>query len=203
MPVPVTKILILALLGTLPALLGPLSGCARITGPSGVRMQSSSRGTVLAPQVTSAAYTWTDASTADIYVSDIPMQQLSAADSLDELAGSIVHIHMFLRPRPGRTPIETTASTVAVQWVVLARGEVGVYGGGGFMFPAGAPGDDTFGGAIKNGSVRLLAATPGFVDRLGAAEFSAGIRAPQDEAAAALLAHLFEHASSIANQPAQ
>jgi hypothetical protein len=165
---------------------------------SGVRVRSTERAAMLEPRVVSSGYRWQDASTADIYVSDIPMERLAGADSLADLSGSIVRIHMFLRPRPGKTPIATTASSVTIHCAVLARGEVGIYGGGGFLFPAGRPGDSSFGGSIEDGSVRLLASTPGFVDRLGAAEFGAGVVAPEDEAAAAIMEHLFEHASRVA-----
>lgn len=179
-------------------LLPVFGGCSRVLTASGVRVRSMDQAAVLEPRVVSSGYRWQDASTADIYVSDIPMERLAAADSLAELSGSIVRIHMFLRPRPGRTPIETTASTVTIHCAVLARGEVGIYGGGGFLFPAGKPGDNTFGGSIEDGSVRLLASTPGFVDQLGAAEFAAGVVAPEDEAAAAIMEHLLDHAGRVA-----
>jgi len=185
------------------AVLGSASGCSQVMTQSGVRIRSIDEPVVLEPRVVSSGYRWRDASTADIFVSDIPAQRLASADSLEELSGSIVHIHMFLRPKPGKTPIETTASTVTIQCAVLARGEVGIYGGGGFMFPSGAPGDKSFGGSIRNASVKLLASTPGFADRLGAAELGAGIKAPEDEGAAAVMEHLFEYASRVARGEAR
>ena len=187
-----------ALMAPLLALFLTLSGCGRVFTASGLRFESMDQGTVLAPAIAAIGYRADDTSTAEFYISDIPLRELARAESFEELAGTIVHIHLFIRPKPGKTPIQPTASTATIQAVVLARGEVGLYGGGGFMLPAGTPGDDSFGGSIRGGSVRLLAATPGFADRLGAAHFTAGINAPDDEAAAAIMAHLFEQAARIA-----
>jgi hypothetical protein len=175
-----------------------LTGCSRVFTASGVRFQSIDRGTVLAPAVASSGYRAPDTSTAEFYLSDIPLRELAQAESFEELSGTIVHIHLFIRPRPGKTPIETTASSATIQAVVLSRGEVGHYGGGGFMLPAGTPGDDTLGGSIQDGSVRLLSATPGFADRLGAVNFSAGLNTPKDEAAAGVMAHILEQAIQLA-----
>ncbi|MCC7388716.1 MAG: hypothetical protein IT431_08090 [Phycisphaerales bacterium] len=184
----------LAALLTLPL----ITGCSRIFTASGVRFQSIDRGTILAPAIASSGYRTPDTSTAEFYLSDIPLRDLAQAESFEELNGTIVHIHLFIRPRPGKTPIETTASSATIQAVVLSRGEVGLYGGGGFMLPAGTPGDDTLGGSIQDGSVRLLAATPGFADRLGAVNFSAGLSAPKDEGAAGVMAHILEQAIRLA-----
>lgn len=187
-----------AVLAPVVLLLGPLGGCGRVFTASGVRFESIDQHTVLSPVVVAAGYRAADSSTAEIFLSDIPLRDLADAESFEELSGTIVHIHLFIRPRPGRTPIEPTASTATIQAAVLARGEVGLYGGGGFMLPSGTPGDDTFGGSIRGGSVRLLASTPGFADRLGAAGLTAGVSAPLDDAAAAVMAHLFEQAGRVA-----
>ena len=174
------------------------TGCGRVFTASGMRFQSIDQGTMLNPPVVSAGYRAEDASTAEFYLSDIPLRELTQAESFEDLSGTIVHIHLFIRPKPGKTPIEPTASSATVQAIVLSRGEVGLYGGGGFMLPSGTPGDDTLGGSIRSGSVRLLAATSGFADRLGAASLSIGLSAPRDEAATGAMAHLFEEAASLA-----
>lgn len=180
------------------ALLAHMGGCGRVFTASGIRFESMDHGTLLTPSIAAIGYRADDTSTAEFYISDIPLRELARAESFEELSGTIVHIHLFIRPKPGKTPIQPTASTATIQAAVLSRGEVGLYGGGGFMLPSGTPGDNSFGGSIRGGSVRLLAATPGFADRLGAAHFTAGINAPDDEAAAAIMAHLFEQAARIA-----
>ncbi len=192
----------LVLLIPLLAISATLGGCGRVFTASGLRFESIDQHVVLTPALASAGYRAPDTSTAEMFVSDIPLRELARAESFEDLSGTIVRIHLFIRPKPGKTPIQSTASTATIQAAILARGEVGLYGGGAFMLPSGTPGDDSFGGSIRGGSVRLLAATPGFADRLGAARFTAGISTPHDEAAAAIMAHLFEQASQIARDEA-
>lgn len=194
-----TLALLIPLLAALAAL-AHIGGCGRVFTASGVRFESIDQPVVLAPPVAAIGYRADDTSTAEIYVSDIPLRELARAESFEDLSGTIVRIHLFIRPKPGKTPIQSTATTATIRAAVLARGEVGLYGGGGFMLPSGTPGDSSFGGTIRGGSVRLLAATPGFADRLGAANFTAGLNAPDDEAAAAIMAHLFEQASNITRE---
>lgn len=182
----------------LAAMLCLLTGCSRVLQTSGVRFESFENGAVLAPTVTSSGYRAEDRSTADIYLSDIPLRDLNQADSLDDLTGTIVRVRMFVAPRPGKTPIEPTASTATIQAAVLAQGEIGIYGGGAFMLPSGKPGSRSFGGSVQGGSVRLLSATPGFEDLLGASRFTAGIHVANDEAAASILAHVFDQAGRVA-----
>lgn len=179
-----------ALIAVLAALLaaGCLSGCSRgMFTPTGVRLRSHERPVEFGPVPTAVAYIDRDTNTADIYLTDFSRAELAADTPLGDVTGTILHVHMFMRPRPGRTPIETTASTVSFRCAVIAGGQVGVYGGGGFLFPSGEPGDASFGGIIRNASARLLAGTPGFVDRLGAARLDASLNAPRDPALAKLI----------------
>ncbi|MBZ0171274.1 MAG: hypothetical protein K8E66_02740 [Phycisphaerales bacterium] len=183
--------------GALAVFLLGMPGCSRVFAPAGIRFHSIDRDTLLAPAVAASGYRSPDSSSAEFFLSDIPLQDLSRAESFDELAGTIVRVHLFIRPKPGKTPIEPTASTATVQAVVLARGEIGLYGGGAFVLPSGTPGDDTLRASVRGGSVRLMSATAGFVDQLGAASLSAGVSAPLDEAAAGIMAHLFDEASRL------
>jgi hypothetical protein len=176
------------------------AGCSRILSAQGVRLESFQEDAALIPSPVSRAYRAIDQASAEFYLSDIPLRILDDAETFEELEGTIVRVTLFLPPRPGKTPIESTASTATVQAAVLARGEVGIYGGGGFLLPSGRVGDRTFGGTIRDGSVRLLHATPGFVDRLGAARFQAGISAPEDQAGAAVMGHVFDQASRLARR---
>lgn len=180
------------------AAVGSIAGCSRLVHTSGIRIESFDNGSALVPRVVSSGYTATDRSTADLYFSDIPLGDLNQAESFNDLVGTIVRVRMFLVPKPGKTPIEPTASTATIQAAVLSRGEIGLYGGGAFMLPSGEPGDRSFGGSIRGGSVRLLSATPGFADLLGASRFTAGVSTPHDQAAAAILANVFEQASRTA-----
>ena len=88
---------------------------------------------------------------------------------------------MFVRPKPGRTPIQQTAISATVRHLIIAHGQVGLYAGAGFMFPSGKPGDKVFGGSITRADLRLERATPGFTDQLGPAEMTISFAAKRDE----------------------
>eukprot|EP00913_Durusdinium_trenchii_P006007 g5619.t1 len=96
------------------------------------------------------------------------------------ISGQMVHVHMFVRPKPGRTPIQQTAISATVRHLIIANGQVGMYTGAGFMFPSGTPGDKIFGGSITRADLRLERATPGFTDRLGPAEMTISFGARND-----------------------
>lgn len=156
-------------------------GCGGVRGgASGYRLTSIQTRAVLAPTLTSGWFHAADENTADLYLTDLSPEALTSPEALAGATGNIVHVRMLVHPRAGRTPIEASALSAAVVHVVLAGGQIGVYEGGGFFRPSGKATDRTFGGSIVGGSMQLGAATPGFVDRLGTSELSAGVRAVRD-----------------------
>jgi hypothetical protein len=152
--------------------------------------------TVFNPALRTACYKMIDDTSADLYFSDLPADRLAdPGDDLADAAGSILHIHYFLEPSPGNTPIDDTACNVTVRHIVIApvsaaeerKGRarvVGEYGGGGFFFPVGVNGDEVFGGTMRNGTHRLIASTPGFKDVLGPASIGGKMLAARDDALA-------------------
>ncbi|MEM7756130.1 MAG: hypothetical protein AAF297_10905 [Planctomycetota bacterium] len=143
----------------------------------------------LAPNLTRRVYSPRTESSADVYLTDLSPQALTRAlsDPADPTTGTIVHVHLFIRPQPGRTPIEETALSATIRYVILARGQAGVYDGGGFLLPEGKPGGDRFEGTMLDASVRLSAATPGFIDRIGRGSLELDFRAERDEPASELI----------------
>lgn len=173
-------------------LVAPL-GCSRsVTAPTGVRLDGIESSVGLRPRLATKAYMNEDNSVADIYLTDLSDEALQLRAPLDGVSGTIVHVHLFALPKAGKTPIDDTASTAAVRTLVISNGHLGVYGGGGFMLPSGKPGGKSIGGSIRAASVRLTGSTPGFDDKMGAAEFSASVSAPRDEPRARALASRFE-----------
>lgn len=152
--------------------------------PTFVAADSATR---LEPDYDTAVYIPRDRNTADLYFSTIagigqPGMSMRGA------SGSVLHVHMFLKPRAGRTPIDFDASNITVTHYVLAKGAVGVYGGAGFMLPSGTPGDSDFGGRARGVTLRPMARTAGFADRLGWNELSGKLSAERDDARAAEIA---------------
>ncbi len=129
---------------------------------------SNEQPTRLAPRITTRLFDAENRNTADIVLSDLPPEVLTDGDTWRDATGQVVHARMFVQPRPGRTPIEKTACTVTLRYIVLAGdGEYGIYAGGGFLIPDGAPEGEKFKGSIHNATLRLVSATPGFKDLIG------------------------------------
>lgn len=179
-----------------------LTGCGGVGGA--VRLESAAGTTqpgevarLVKPALTTIVYHALDSQTADIFMTDLHPDELDPRNDLSAAAGHLIHVHMFLVPRAGSTPIEKTAVTAVIRHLIISRGQVGVYGGGGFMFTRGRPGDSTFGGSIDRATMRFLAGTDGFVDLLGPAEFSGSFSARLDPPSAQLLAQRFRDLAAL------
>lgn len=165
------------------ALLG-IGGCSH---EAGVTLRSLGEPVELRGPMRLIAYSSDDPNSADIYLTDLPPAALDPGADLRGLSGQVVHLHLFLTPKAGSTPIASDASTVTIRHVVVASGEIGMYGGGGFLNPSGKPGDDELSASLTGGSCRLLTSTPGFQDRLGLCTFSADFRVPKNDEIASLI----------------
>lgn len=136
----------------------------------------------------SAVYTMPDEFTADVYLTNLPISRLGdASDNLADLSGTVVHIHVFLVPAAGKTPIAQHAVNASVRQLVLSSGQAGLYSGGGFVF-TDEPGDSSYAASVRDSSMRLAVASPGFVDQLGQANLTGGFNATLDDKAARLIA---------------
>lgn len=126
---------------------------------------------------------------ADIYMTDIPEQVLKEGGDLSSATGVIVHVHCFLRPRAGKTPIDPDATTaIARVFVLTGNGNAGLYAGGGFFLTDDEPKDKTFSGSLRGATLYLSRATTGFDDLLGPSRLEGGISGRRDEALAGRLA---------------
>ena len=169
--------------------IGGLSACGTITslrGTSGA-LVSSEQPHSLKPSIKARLFDSTDdLNSADIVLSDLPAETLADADAWQHATGQIIHARMFVKPRPGRTPIENTACSVTIRYLVLAGdGVYGLYAGGGFLIPDGSPDGDTFSGEIHNANLRLVSASPGFKDLIGTGRLDLNFRARRDPDAVA------------------
>lgn len=182
------------------ALMGlTLVGC----GVSGrVQLTSNGSGTTIGCSPTEVAYFSTDVNTADVYLTDLPRRALEPNADLKGVSGQFTHLHLFIDPMAGSTPIANSACSATVRHVVVADGRVGVYGGGGFLDPSSAPGGRVLGGKIRDATVRLISSSPDFVDRLGPSRFDAKFRAPRDDAKAKSLGARLRTILELAPPPA-
>jgi len=166
-----------------------LGACGYLRAGIGSRTEfaSTSTSATLRPSLPTRVYTSEDRNTVDLYLTDIDLDTLSEPDTLAGATGQIVHIHMFLRPKPGSTPIDRTAVSVTVRYIVLADGRAGVYAGGGFMLPTGEPDGGRFGGSIPEATLRLAGATEGFDDLIEHGVLTFRGRARRDDEVAEII----------------
>lgn len=175
------------------------SGCWTSTS---LRITSRDEAYVLEPRFVTSVYRMVDVNTADIYLSDIPVEQVAqrlarSAAGEPGVAGVIIHIHLFLMPKAGRTPIEFTASNVSITQLVLSGTSTGVYGGGGFLLPSSSVGSRWLEGRIEGATLRLTRQRGDFIDRLGPSRFAGTVSARRDDEQAAAIGAQFLRAMNI------
>lgn len=167
--------------GALALLALPLAlyGCAAWSADSTVTLTSGDDSAALQPTFTTAVFTQDDPNSIHFYLTDIPDLATPASSGVG-LTGNVLHIHMFLRPYAGRTPIAFTAANTTITHVVLANGAYAVYSGGGFLLPDRFTGGETFSGVIRDATLRPIGSTSGIVDRLGWTTLSGDVAAQRD-----------------------
>ena len=146
--------------------------------------ESEATGRVLKPTFRTAVYRYIDPSTADIFLSDLPLDRLmDPKDELTDVSGNIVHFYMFIVPQAGKTPIDATACNITVRHAVYSEGAMGIYAGAGFA-DIEAPGKSRILGDLLGATLRLAEAGPGFNDPLGPSRMVGSFKADLDEDAA-------------------
>ena len=183
-----------------------LAACLHVGGcasSSSLEIESLDADVTIVPVIRTQIARHVDENTIDIYLSDIPEDRLlaparrggflpAAGTGIDDPSpgnGTILHIRMFVNPRAGRTPIESSASNTTMTCLIIADsiGDnviAGRYGGGGFLLPTTPTTAATFHGSINDGSLRLVSRSPRFADRLGLCEIHTTIAARRDDAVA-------------------
>ncbi|MEM8756774.1 MAG: hypothetical protein AAGF47_03220 [Planctomycetota bacterium] len=188
--------LVFAMLAAALTVLPLAAGCG---GRTSLRLTATDGSSELAPRIITSAYSYEDENTVHIYLTNLSEAELlgswAAADA-DRPVGQMTHIHMFIRPRPGRTPIDANASNTTIRHVILApQSATGVYAGGGFLLPTSAAASGTFKGSISAGTLTLDAASQNFADALGAVRLRSSIRVEEDDELAATIARRLNEAA--------
>ncbi|MAE62199.1 MAG: hypothetical protein CMJ49_12695 [Planctomycetaceae bacterium] len=98
---------------------------------------------------------------------------------IDEPATAL-HLSMFWRPRAGRTAMDERGTNVVVRYVVFEGDQVGVYGGGGFLWTGRGLGA-TLTADVRQALMNLQDRSDGFVDELGLAGASGVFTARRDD----------------------
>jgi len=195
------------LLAVFAALSGPaLTGCAGIGlsgsgSPGSGQVVSEAESTRLELRLPDRAAVVQDRNTADVYLTDLSpatLDRITAGDLGPEVSGTLLHIRIFLNPKPGRTPIADTAASATARLVVVARGQVGVYDAAGFLMPGNSLRKGYASGTLRNAPTRLSRATPGFTDLLGSARMEVGFGARANDETADRIARAIRTLALVA-----
>ncbi|MSR43830.1 MAG: hypothetical protein EXS15_00515 [Phycisphaerales bacterium] len=112
-------------------------------------------------------------------MSDITQETLQDSTSI---YGHVLHVELLWVPKAGHTAVDPAATNTSIRLVVFSGKEIGVYGGGGFAWPTGEPGEPQYGLDIVGSNVSLLAATSGFIDLLSPAQLTGRLTSRLDDA---------------------
>lgn len=141
-------------------------GCSVTPGGSVSTVGSGDRAVRLDSAFENGTFAIESAQTTVVF-SDIPYDELARGTAQN---GQFLHIEVLWRPKAGKTPIDSTATNLSIRLVVVAKGEIGIYGGGGFgWITDGTEDDDRIGIEITGSNLSLLDKTKGFVDLLSPA----------------------------------
>ena len=116
-----------------------------------------------------------EAGDTSMILSTVPLKALQSG-TFEQ--AQIIHMQLMWIPKAGSTPVNSDATNVVIRYVVLVGKEAGVYGGGGFAWPQGTPGEGGLALDVTGSSLSLLESTDGFKDLLSPAELRGWIGGP-------------------------
>jgi hypothetical protein len=133
---------------------------------------------ILGREMVSAAYVRKE-SEDSFWFADVPLESLVAPENGAAVKNAMfVHAQLLWYPKPGMTPLDSTATNLTLRVVIVSEGEVGIYGGAGFARPKGDPTVGPMTLAVEGGTLTLLEKTAGFNDLLSPVGFESVLSAP-------------------------
>ncbi len=102
----------------------------------------------------------------------------------DHLKRALI-VRMFWKPKAAATPLDETATNATVQYIIFsdsqAGRQVGVYSGGGFLFPESDTGQPNLQANIWQATMSLADKSEGFEDTLGPSLLRGRFNAKRDD----------------------
>jgi len=156
-----------------------LVGCTIWSSVGDLKVQSQNADPVILPFTpTNAVYSYNTSGEASFWVSDIPFDELLQGVVTQ---GQIIHLELLWIPKPGKTPMDDSATNASIRHIIIEDGELGIYGGAGFVIPRGKLGKRTAHLSINQASLTLQDNTASFVDLLTPAQLSGDLSAQLDD----------------------
>ncbi len=160
-------------------LLWAWAGCAGPVQHGSLRAQSRGDDPVaLEGEYITAFYADGSSVETSFILSDVALDQLLSGQFSQ---GQMVRVDLLWVPKPGATPMDSSATNVSIQYVIVADGELGVYAGAGFALPEGDASGRSLTVWLRDGSLNLLESTDGFVDLLSPATLTGSFTATHND----------------------
>ena len=139
---------------------------------------------VLQPHCTTIVCTNGFANEGDVWMTDIPLDQLVEGNFLN---GQIIHLQVLWTPVAGKTPLASTSTNLSIEHIIIADGRVGIYGGGGYCWMSGNPekGMQLY---IEDATIAIQEQSNGFLDLLTPATMNGRVRSVPDQTTARQIA---------------
>ncbi len=155
------------------------AGCTGPVGHGSLRAQSLGDDPVaLEGEYITAFYADGSSVETSFVLSDVGLDQLLSGQFS---RGQVVRIDLLWVPKPGATPMDSSATNASIRYVIVADGELGVYVGAGFALPQGDASDASLTVRLRDGSLVLLESTDGFVDLLSPATLTGSFTATHND----------------------
>ena len=139
---------------------------------------------VLRPQCTTIVCTKGFANEGDVWMTDIPLDQLESGEFTN---GQIIHLQVLWTPVAGKTPLASTSTNISIEYIIISEGKVGTYSGGGFGWLAGTP-EKGMKLNIEGATVSIQKQSVGFADLLTPATVVGQVRSIPDQTIARQIA---------------
>ena len=108
-------------------------------------------------------YAYDPSGESTFWLTNVPLEDLLSGNVRD---GQIMHLELLWIPKPGATPMDASATNASIRHIIMADGELGVYGGAGFAMPGSPLGGERVSVTIRDASLSLQERTSGFRDLL-------------------------------------
>ncbi len=155
------------------------AGCAGPVRHGSLRAQSLGDDPVaLEAEYITAFYADGDSVETSFILSDVGLDQLLSGQFS---RGHVVRVNLLWVPKPGATPMDSSATNASIRYIIVADGELGVYAGAGFALPQGDASGASLTVRLRDGSLILLESTDGFVDLLSPATLTGSFTATHND----------------------
>lgn len=146
------------------------TGCESVKSVGTMRAQSlSTEPVAIDAKYTTAFYAHGGSVESSFIMSDVPLEKLLKSKVKN---GNILHVQMLWIPKPGTTPMDSSATNVSIRYIIISDGEMGLYTGAGFALPQDKMGSDEVTIDLRNAHLTLTSSTDGFVDLLSPASLT-------------------------------